>query len=238
MAIYINLDIRKYIFFTIFLLISTQSELKTQCSQDSIFLIKNNNLDISVDGNIGERAWNNATIITNLLSPWDQSSADSTIFRCFTSYEYFNFSFEVIDNNLVILNYIDEISVAKSDRVELFFSSSIGMKPYYCLEINPLGQILDYEAYFYRKFDYTWNFNYLSVVGRLTNNGYIVEGRLPLFELQKLGLDLNNGFYLGVFRADFTEEKESSAIWYSWLDPGVEKADFHVPSALRMCKFN
>ena len=54
-------------------------------------------------------------------SPWAQSEQDSTIFRCFSSQKYFNFCFEIIDRALTILKYTDKMTVAKGDRVELFF---------------------------------------------------------------------------------------------------------------------
>lgn len=226
----------KYVFFLISLFILFQSKHKPSSDPQNTILIEHNNSEIRVDGNIEEPVWDNATTVVNLFAPWDKSAVDSTIFRCFFSTEYFNFCYEVFDESVVLLDYIDEMSIAKGDRVELFLSSSLELSPYYCLEINPMGQVLDYEAYFYRKFDYSWNFNNLSVRGRVTENGYIVEGRLPIYELYKLDLDLKNGFYLGVYRADFTEEKESSAIWYSLVDPKVEKADFHLPSAFKKCK--
>jgi hypothetical protein len=189
-----------------------------------------------LDGNIGKEEWNGVTTITNLRSPWKPAERDSTIFRCYSSHKYFNFCFEVIDRNMTVFDYTDELTVAKGDRVELFFSPSIKLHPYYCLEINPNGHILDYKAQLYRKFDYSWNFNHCSIVGKITPTGYVVEGRMSISELEKLGIDFNKGFHLGVFRADFTEKKEDAVIWYSWIKPHVKEPDFHIPSAFGKCK--
>lgn len=205
-------------------------------TQPDIFLIDHFTSEIQLDGDIGETVWNDATTITNLHSPWVPATIDSTIFRCFCSPKYFNFCFEVIDRSPIILDYTDEITIAEGDRVELFFSPSSKLSPYYCIEMNPYGYILDYKAQFYREFDYSWNFNQHSVVGRVTTDGYVVEGRIPTSELQTLGIDFNKGFYLGIFRADFIEENENSVIWYSWINPHVKEADFHIPSAFRKCK--
>ncbi len=200
------------------------------------FLINHLTSEIHLDGNIGEMEWNNATTITSLQSPWMPAEQDSTIFRCFCSTKYFNFCFEVIDRSLIILDYTDEMTIAEGDRVELFFSSSSKLSPYYCIEMNPHGDILDYKAEHYRKFDYFWNFSHHNVVGKITSNGYIVEGCIPIPELKTLGIDFKKGFYLGVFRADFTEENENSVIWYSWINPQVKEPDFHIPSAFGKCK--
>ena len=200
-------------------------------TQPDILLVDRYTSEIDLDGDIGEMAWNNATTVTGFISPWKPATQDSTIFRCFCSPDHFNFCFEVVDRSLTILDYTDEMTVAEGDRVELFFSPSAKLSPYYCIEINPHGYILDYKAQFHRQFDFSWNFSNLAVTGKITSNGYIVEGRIPISELQTLGIDFNKEFYLGIFRADFREENENSAIWYSWINPQVKEADFHIPSA-------
>lgn len=206
-------------------------------TESDILLINSSSSEIIVDGDIGEIAWHDATTITGLISPWVPVAEDSTIFRCFCSPDYFNFCFEVIDRTLIILDYTDEMTVAEGDRVELFFSPSAKLSPYYfCFEINPHGYILDYKAQFHRQFDFSWNFNHQTIAGKVTANGYIVEGRIPISKLQTLGIDFNKGFYLGVFRADFREENENSVIWYSWINPDVKEPDFHIPSSFRKSK--
>lgn len=204
--------------------------------ESDIFLINHINSEIQVDGDIREKVWNDATTIINLHSPWELAEMDSTIFRCYCSLKYFNFFFKVIDKSPITVEYTNEITVAKGDRVELFFSSSSKLSPYYCIEMNPYGYILDYKAQFYRKFDYSWNFNFHSVVGNITQDGYIVEGRILLSELERVGIDFNKEFYLGVFRADFIKENEDSVIWYSWKNPKTKNPDFHIISAFGKCK--
>ncbi len=204
--------------------------------QPDTLLIENHTSEIQIDGNIDGMEWIRSTTLTDLYSPWAQSEQDSTIFRCFSSQKYFNFCFEVIDRTLTILKYTDEMTVAKGDRVELFFSPPSELSSYYCMEINPNGYILDYKAQFYREFNYLWNFNHHAVVGKITSTGYTVEGRISLSELKKLGLDLGKDFCLGIFRADFTGENEDSVIWYSWVNPHTQDPDFHIPSAFGKCK--
>lgn len=204
--------------------------------KQNTFLIERHTSEIYVDGIIGESEWSIASIIKNLHSPWETENIDSTVFRCFISQNYFNFCFEVIDRTIFVMEYDDEITVAKGDRVELFFSSTSDLSRYYCLEISPFGNKLDYKAEFYRVFDYLWNFNDDEISHTITSNGYIVESRILLSELSNLGIDLKNGFYLGVFRADFFEENENSVIWHSWQNPTVKEPDFHIPSAFEKSK--
>lgn len=207
-------------------------------TESNIFLINHYASEIHVDGNIRETEWDNATAISNLQSPWAPTELDSSIFRCFSTQEYFNFCFEVIDRSLTIVDYTDELSVTKGDRVELFFSPSLELSSYYCIEINPHGNILDYKAQFYRKFDNSWNFNHYNIVGKVAPNGYVIEGQISLAELKTLDIDLNKGFYLGIFRADFFEENEDSVTWFSWINPNSKNPDFHIKSAFVKSKLN
>ena len=89
--------------------------------QPDTLLIENHTSEIQIDGNIDGMEWIRSTTLTDLYSPWAQSEQDSTIFRCFSSQKYFNFCFEIIDRALTILKYTDKMTVAKGDRVELFF---------------------------------------------------------------------------------------------------------------------
>jgi|BioPla2DNA2_1021312.scaffolds.fasta_scaffold91432_1 hypothetical protein len=207
-------------------------------AEPEVHLINYRTSEINPDGTIEELAWEEATTITHLHAPWTPEERNSTAFRCFISPGYFNFAFEVINKSPISLDYTHEKSVAKGDRVELFFSASTELSPYYRIEMNPHGHIFDDEAYFHHVFDDSWNFSHRTVVGKTTPKGYIIEGYIAIPELQSLGIDVNAGFYLGVFRADFTKEDENTATWYSWINPQVEEAKFHIPSAFRKSQQN
>ena len=79
------------------------------------------------------------------------------------------------------------------DRVELFFAGSYidkpgpdGMEKYYGLEIDPKGRVHDYSIEYYRKFDGKWNMEGLETKATVTDDGYIVEGKIPMKSLQDL----------------------------------------------------
>src|SRR5690625_2089603 len=137
-------------------------------SNKNYFEISSTNKIIDIDGFIGELEWKDASTIYYLNSPWDYSTPDSTIFRALWSRNNFYFCFEVIDHDLVILDNEDELSVANGDRVELFFSPTADLSSYFCLEINPVGNLLDYEASYYRKFNFSWDLNNYNIVGKKT----------------------------------------------------------------------
>ena len=200
-----------------------------------IFYIIYQALDINLDGIIDSKKWKGATVIKNLRSPWASGKKDYTVFRCYFSDCYFNFSFDVIDNDIKVINNSDKNVVAKGDRVEIFLSPSLTLNTYYCLEMASNGNLLDYKAEFYRRFDTTWNFNGCEVISKLSDKGYVIEGRLPITEMKKLNLDHHKGFYMGIYRADCSIIGDSFN-WYTWIDPFNKTPDFHIPSSFQLCR--
>jgi hypothetical protein len=198
---------------------STQSKLSVPFSEK----------EIKVDGAINEGAWEQVILVENLHSPWDKNSMDKTKFKAFVTKNYFNFCFQVEDNTLITVPFEKELSVASEDRVELFFSNDTTLAKYYCIEIDPNGNILDYSAKYYRDFSESWNFKSIIVATKITDTGYIVEGKISLKELNELGI--LNPFYLGIFRADFKSYNPDDVTWFSWIKPNSSQPDFHIPSA-------
>jgi hypothetical protein len=130
-----------------------------------------------------------------------------------------------------------ERDVEKEDRVELFFSKDSVMDKYYSLEIDPKGRALSYEASYYRNFTFEWEPpEGFSAAGHIHNNGYTVEGAVPLSFLSDL-FDANGFIYAGFYRAQFGVTNDTLVEnWLTWQDPITAKPDFHVPSSFgRLC---
>lgn len=217
--------IRHYIFLFSVTLFMFSCEKSTQQVLSIPLLEK----EIKVDGVIDKEEWQQAVVIENLLSPWGTDNLDKTKFRVFVSNTYFNFCFHVEDTTLITIPFEKELSVAREDRIELFFSNDTSLARYYCIEIDPKGDILDYSAKYYRDFSENWNFLSKKVATKITLTGYIVEGKISLKELKSLGI--SNPFYLGIFRADFKSNKSDDVTWLSWKKPSSSQPDFHIPSA-------
>lgn len=193
--------------------------------------------DILVDGVLDCAEWGATDSVVGFCSPWIPIGKDNTVFKCFCSEAYFNFCFDVGDKNIVNNSFSNESSVSKGDRVELFFSADSVLSQYFCMEISSTGHVLDYAVQYYRKIDYSWKFEGYDIAAKYTPKGYVVEGRIPISELEKLGIKAKQSFYLGLFRADFTDMNSKNVIWYSWLDPQKQVPDFHVPTAFGICKY-
>ena len=187
---------------------------------------------LSIDANLKDWDKNNYTY--GLTDPWGLHKKDNTHFDYKIINDHFYFYFKITDNTPIISPYIEELSVNEDDRVELFFSSKKDLTKYHCVEINPEGNVLDYRAKFYRRFNDNWDFKSLRISTAVTENGYIVEGKISLDELKSLRLV--DEVYLGVFRADYQDEEKVN--WYTKTIPDSRTPDFHIPSAFEKISLN
>ncbi|MCW3105511.1 MAG: hypothetical protein JWQ09_17 [Segetibacter sp.] len=198
--------------------------------------------DIRVDGNINDKSWERCEVIKNLPCPWDPMANGTGQFRACYDESFFYFSFNVKDSIGLYQDEKNELSVANGDRVELFFSADSLMNNYYCMEIAPNGNMLDYQASYHRNFNNNWNIQGTKIIAKPNANGYMVEGKIPVGFLKKLknskGSLKGSVIPAGVFRARKKNVADPEAfIWYSWVDPHVIVPDFHIPSALGNFEF-
>lgn len=171
--------------------------------------------------------WKVIPPVTGFHAPWSGLD-DSTSFRCFATDSLFFFRFDVVEGSLALeKDFKDEMDVGPEDRVEIFFAPAGELGTYIGTEMDPAGRALDYECTFYRQFDYSWNFRTLTYSHEIGGEGYRVAGSVSREELEEHGVDIGNGFRMGVFRADF--RPDGKVTWYSMKSTDDEKADFHQP---------
>ncbi len=193
--------------------------------------------EINLDGIADEPVWEQANLETGFAYPWEDRPVSRTEFRALFDDWALYFAFSVEDDDIVLAeDYRGKDDVVREDRVELFFALDDELADYFCLEIDPLGRVLDYRAAHYRRFDRSWTFPGFDVVGHPTDDGYRVEGLIPLRSLQSLGFpspDSGQPIKFGIYRADFrhTDGPEWTEHWISWVDPQTEEPDFHVPGS-------
>ncbi|EJW93918.1 endoxylanase precursor, partial [gut metagenome] len=198
-----------------------------------------------MDGKMDEEAWQDVYDISGAFHyPWEAKEAPFTAFKAYHDGTNFYFGFEVKDADVLQdENWNeDESTVDGEDRVELFFAGGSvdkpgpkGMELYYGVEIDPKGRVHDYSIEYYRHFDGQWNLEGLETAATTSDDGYVVEGMVPLKSLQDLNLIRNDVMRTGVYRAEFsTPAKEGDdpiMEWISWVDPKTAEPDYHVDSS-------
>ncbi|MCB1237964.1 MAG: carbohydrate-binding family 9-like protein [Verrucomicrobiae bacterium] len=180
--------------------------------------------------------WETADVLANFAFPWEDRPAPRTEFRALWDAECLLFRFDCEDDDLVLADGADaKEKVIGSDRAEIFFAPDLSLDPYFALEMDPRGEVLDYEARHHRRMNWDWTFPHLTLRAEIAGAGYTVKGTIPLQTLRDLHV-LKPGaseFFAGVFRAEFSHRDDGDVHqgWMAWVDPKTETPDFHVPSA-------
>lgn len=213
-------------------LIFTQGCLSSQgmipalpLAQDKVMLIKK----------VKKLNWHNVLALSSFEYPWRTEQPSLTTLQVVHDDENIYFKFIVEDTN--VYTYVknnDKMEAVYGDRVELFFKSDDVMKPYYCLEMDALGRVLDYRAEYYRQMEYDWSWEQgLDVFATQTAIGYEVSGKISKKSLIDYDLLKNKELQVGVFRAECVNliGKKGEMKWISWINPQTPQPDFHVASA-------
>ncbi|MDH3650236.1 MAG: carbohydrate-binding family 9-like protein [Saprospiraceae bacterium] len=197
---------------------------------------------IHINGRGNDQNWLLAEKLTTFSDPWNDDKIQETSFSALWDRSFFYFLFEVKDRDIVAEgDPANKRGVLTADRVEIFFKSHDGMEPYYCLEMDPWGRVLDYVGHFYRRSDFNWEWpeEDLIVLGTINPSGYVVEGKISLHSLRELGILADDAIQAGIFRGDFSRQEDSTDVrWITWITPESEKPDFHIPSAFGKIAFD
>lgn len=188
-------------------------------------------------------AWKHAETLSDFRYPWEEEEPLQTTFKSLHDDEWLFFLFEVEDPNWhVEVSHGDKLEVIDSSRVEIFFRKDERMSPYFCLEMDAAGRVLDYQGFFHRRFDYSWSWpaDGLRIASQSTSTGYSVEGGISKSSLHALGLlsETENEIQAGLFRAEctLTVAPRNHMRWISWQNPRSATPDFHLPSAFGLLR--
>ena len=187
-------------------------------------------------GSAGSIDWTRANLLAEFDFPWEDREAPETTFRALWSDTALHFRFDCVDDDLVLAEGADDREkVIGSDRVEIFLTPDLSLSPYYCLEMDPRGALLDYRGRFHREFDWSWSCPGLELDQEIEGNRYSVEGTLPLETLRALSVLApgSREMHAGIYRAEFSTNPDGSTNhgWIAWVDPGTPRPDFHVPAS-------
>jgi len=200
------------------------------------------NKDIQLTGQGTDAAWQKANELTDFSYPWRTEKAPKTVFKALYNDTHLYFLYRATDPDIITKKRgLGERDAVDSDRVEIFFKADDKMDPYYALEMDALGRVLDTEARFHRNIDFNWDWpdGHLLLKATTDEEGYWVEGSISFESLRQLGMYkddyiLKAGLYRGeyVTGSDDTEDIK----WISWVMPDSETPDFHIPSSFGILK--
>jgi len=188
-------------------------------------------------GDLGSSpAWHKAGILKDFVYPWDSAAAPGTSFSAIWDGKWLYGLYKVQDDSVITLvKKNDKMEVGASDRVEIFLARNDSMNPYYCLEMDADGRVLDYNAVYYRKMNYPWTWpkEQLVIKASRVSDGYILAFAISIHSLKELGLLQNGRLHAGLFRAECKGMVNGRADlrWISWIRPATVQPDFHTPSA-------
>lgn len=192
-------------------------------------------LEMQIDGNADEAAWQRSAKLRSFSYPWDKREAPETFFQALLDPEYLLLFFYATETTYLNPQGAEEMIVATGDRVEVFFSLDPELSKYFCLEISPSALVLDYEASYYREFRPEWDMPGLQVAAVASPESYTVEAAIPIASMLDLGFPRpvqGTRYMAGLFRAEFLQRPNGvEQNWISWCHPAVDDPDFHVPSA-------
>ena len=191
---------------------------------------------IQVDGRGASQAWSQASLLSDFVYPWDSAAAPATSFAALWDGDWFYGLFRAQDDSVITLvKDNNKMEVGASDRVEIFLKKDDAMNPYYCLEMDADGRVLDYNAFYYRKMNYPWHWpdGQLIIKTSRIQKGYILEFAISIRSLKELGLLSDGRLQAGLFRAECVGFVNGRADlrWISWIRPRSDHPDFHIPSA-------
>lgn len=178
--------------------------------------------------------WATAEILTRFTFPWENREAPKTEFRALWDETHLHFRFDCQDDDLVLPDGpTAKDRVIDSDRVEIFFAPDLSLKPYFCLEMSPRGDVMPYEARFYREINWDWQCEGLQIDAHIENNHYTVSGSIPLDTLRQLKVLRSREMHAGIYRAEFHHKADASVHsgWMPWVNPHTDRPDFHVPGS-------
>ncbi|PSU43019.1 endoxylanase [Photobacterium frigidiphilum] len=199
-----------------------------------------------IDGKGLDTVWGNAQSLTDFSFPWRTDSAPATEFKALWDHDAIYFRYVLEDQHLAI-GTDPKRAILDSDRAEIFLAKDPQLTVYYTMEVDLKARVFSAKASYdlvkkkRATLDSSWNWQGLVTKASITDNGYIVEGKLPITTITELGLwqdEAQSELLCALMRAEFTPLKDGNIDmgWMTWVDPKTTKPNFHNPDTFGSCK--
>jgi hypothetical protein len=224
------------ILFTYLAVLMTTVHFDQARDDNKFYTVKLIQGELLVTGKGDSPLWQTAIELSDFIYPWENEKPPLTSFKALHNKDWLYCVFRVEDDNInLFVNKNVKSEVASSDRVEIFFKIDDRLSPYYGLEMDPLGRVMDYKAEYYRKFDSNWSWPAGEMVIKtdLRKDGYTVELAFSKKSLKAMGLLKWKRLLAGLYRGNCIALSGDKATlkWISWVRPDLPTPDFHIPSS-------
>ena len=142
---------------------------------------------IKIDGNLDDKDWKNADIISQFKSRFDTSklAEHQTYMRVVYEPEYFYFAAEMVEpdvKNIETKIFKRDGAVWGDDTIELFLSHPDMGSTYYQFIINSAGTVYDRKGFPGELGDPSFNAD-IQLKTKILKDRWVVEGRIPTAQL-------------------------------------------------------
>src|SRR5882762_4187411 len=161
-----------------FTLLMTTAQFDQVNHDIKTYTVKRIQDELRITGKGDNTLWVDAIELSDFIYPWENEKPPRTSFKALHNKDWLYCLFHAEDGNINL--FVDKnvkSEVGSSDRVEVFFKIDDNLSPYYGLEMDPLGRVMDYKAAYYRNFDSNWSWpaGELVIKTDLRSDGYTVE---------------------------------------------------------------
>jgi hypothetical protein len=213
-----------------------QSNIENKETSKSYNVVSIEKDNLVITGKGSDQKWNDAKLLSCFCSPWDKKPFNKIEFKALHNSDKIFFLFKVEDTQIHLNSSENKYdSINNSDRVELFFRRDITLNPYYCLEIDPSGRIMDFMARPNKQFDFNWNWPEEDIIVKssIESTFFTVEIGISIASLRHFGVIKNGKIETGIYRAKYNQQEKRSyePTWITWVNPKTETPNFHTPTS-------
>ncbi len=183
---------------------------------------------ITIDGKLNEPIWKELRSVGPFEFPWAKKEdlRQSTVAKLCWDNDYLYLGYHANDISINAKNRGYKGSVWLDDVVEIFIDPTPKDNKYFGFELNAKGNLLDYSAEYYRKFDNKWSSPNTKTAVNITKGKYFqAEFKISF---KDLGVYPKNGskWRMCLCRCDYNKGRRGE--FTLWTPNGKEKPDFHI----------
>jgi hypothetical protein len=185
---------------------------------------------IKIDGKLNEKIWTKLKSIESFKFPWAKKGdlKQKTIAKLTWDDKYLYVGYLACDKDIQAIKRGRKGNVWMDDVVEIFLDPTPKDKSYFGFELNALGDLLDYKAKVYRKFNYRWIAKGIKTATFIKKGKFFsAEFAIPFSAIKKHPKS-GTIWKMGLFRVDYNIVNGVKKAEYSlWKPSGTKVPDYH-----------